>query len=125
VAVGSGNSDETSPPHAAASEREDVLTRIEEFAANARYPIEDLESLVDALGGADARVIIRGTAMRLSEARALVPAYYFPIGSEPDLIAKIADLRELGGRNEQQFVAEWLERRSGSENGPAPADCWA
>lgn len=109
---------------AAASKRAKGLGGVGAAAAQARYPIEDFEGLVQALGGGNVSITIRGAAMPLSAARAHVPAYYFPIGSAPDLLAKIADLRELGGRSEHDFVAEWRGRRSEHEQ-RAPADCWA
>jgi hypothetical protein len=57
-----------------------------------KYPISSFDDLERALGGAQATVTFRGRTLTMAEARSLVPAYYFPIGSEADLTAKMADL---------------------------------
>ena len=69
---------------------------VRQVTTNAKYPINSFDDLAETLGGEQATLTIRGRATTLAELRGLVPAYYFPIGSERDLVAKIADMRKAG-----------------------------
>lgn len=57
-----------------------------------KYPIRNFEQLAEALGGEDATVDLLGRKHTVREGRQLVPRDYFPIESEEDLTAKIANL---------------------------------
>jgi hypothetical protein len=66
---------------------------VKRVVAATKFPINSFDELAQALGGTSATVAFRGRVMTLSEIKALVPAYYFPIGSERDLMAKMRDLQ--------------------------------
>jgi len=70
----------------------DTIAVVRQVGAKAKYPISSFDDLEKALGGADATVTFRGRSLTMTEARTLVPAYYFPIASESDLTAKMGDL---------------------------------
>jgi hypothetical protein len=71
----------------------DLLNVIKKVGAGTKYPVNSFDDLADALGGDKATIMFGGRTVTMAEARNLVPAYYFPIGSERDLVAKISDLR--------------------------------
>jgi hypothetical protein len=71
----------------------DVIRAVRQAVARVTYPIRDFDELATALGG----VTIAGGAFSVADAQRLLPPYYFPIGSEEDLIAKVADLRAQAG----------------------------
>jgi hypothetical protein len=71
----------------------DVIRAVKQAAARVRYPVQNYEELVTALGD----VALAGSPLGRAEAQRLLPAYYFPISSEEDLIAKVADLRAQAG----------------------------
>lgn len=73
---------------------EEIVRAVKQVSANAKYPINTFDELAKAMGGEDATVTFRGRSMKVAEARRFIPAYYFPIGSEDDLVAKISDLQE-------------------------------
>lgn len=86
----------------------DVIRAVKHAVARVTYPVESFEELSEALGG----LTIAGGSFTLSEAQSLLPPYYFPIGSEEDLIAKVADLRaQAGGMSALPTDADvtWLE----------------
>lgn len=66
---------------------------VKRINTRAQYPINSLSDLTEALGGPDATVTFHGRTMTLGEVREFVPAYYFPISSERDLIAKLSDIQ--------------------------------
>jgi hypothetical protein len=70
----------------------DTISIVKQVNAKAKYPIASFDDLAHALGGEDGTFTFRGRTMSMAEARGIIPAYYFPIGSEADLTAKIADL---------------------------------
>jgi hypothetical protein len=70
----------------------DTIAIVKQVSAKVKYPITSFDDLEKSLGGPDATVTFRGRTVTMAEARAVVPAYYFPIGSETDLTAKMADL---------------------------------
>jgi hypothetical protein len=78
-------------------ELKETALLVKKINANAKYPINSLEDLTDALGGPNATVTFRGRTMTLTEIRQFVPAYYFPISGERDLVAKISDLQSHAG----------------------------
>jgi hypothetical protein len=95
---------------------------VRELAARATFPIRDCNEL-GALLANDGTLTVRGRVLVAHEALALLPTYYFPIGSEADLVSKLEDLAvEIPG-TEQAFVREWVER-TGERPGAFPADCW-
>lgn len=65
---------------------------VKQLNQKAKYPINNFEDLAKALGGDNATFTFRGRTMTMSEAKAAIPAYYFPIASETDLMTKMADL---------------------------------
>ena len=71
---------------------QDTISVVKQVNAKAKYPIASFDDLAKALGGDDATVTFRGRTITMAEARTLIPAYYFPIASESDLTAKMADL---------------------------------
>jgi hypothetical protein len=71
---------------------QDTISVVKQVNAKAKYPITSFEELATAMGGDSATVTFRGRTLTMSEARTLIPAYYFPIASESDLTAKMADL---------------------------------
>jgi hypothetical protein len=70
----------------------DTISIIKQVNAKAKYPITSFDDLAQALGGENGTFTFRGRTMSMAEARGIIPAYYFPIASEADLAAKIADL---------------------------------
>ena len=73
---------------------QDTISILRKVSANAKYPLADFDSLATALGGENATITFRGRTMTMAEARAAIPAYYFPITSESDLTAKVGDLEQ-------------------------------
>lgn len=74
----------------------DVIRILQVVSAKTTYPIQSFDHLIEACGGDDATITVQGREVRLAELQPAIPAYYFPIGSEDDLIAKIADVRVKG-----------------------------
>jgi hypothetical protein len=72
----------------------DVIRAAKHAVARVKYPVQSFDELAAALGDG---VTLAGGSLGLAEARRLLPAYYFPISSEEDLIAKVADLRAQAG----------------------------
>jgi hypothetical protein len=71
----------------------EVICLVKRVAQRARFPIAGIDELAEALGGEGSSVLLGGRTMTAGEWRRRVPAYYFPIHSEEDLIAKVSDLR--------------------------------
>ena len=67
----------------------DVIRAVKHAIARVTYPVQTFEELAAAIG----TLTIAGGSFSLSEAQRLLPPYYFPITSEEDLVAKVADLR--------------------------------
>lgn len=70
----------------------ETIGLVKQLNQTAKYPINNFEDLGKALGGENATFTFRGRSMTMSEAKAAIPAYYFPIASESDLMTKMADL---------------------------------
>jgi len=64
---------------------------VKQISAKTKYPIESFDDISEALGP-DASITFRGREQSLAAVRDYVPAYYFPIASERDLVAKLSDL---------------------------------
>lgn len=73
-------------------ELRETIYLVKQITAKAKFPIQSLDDLIEALGGEEVTITFRGRTMTMGQVRNLIPAYYFPIGSERDLIAKISDL---------------------------------
>jgi hypothetical protein len=98
---------------------EDLL----QLATRAKFPIRDHAELGQLVTD-NANLTVRGKILPLKEALTLLPNYYFPIGSEADLISKLADLAVCIPASEQEFVGEW-QKRTGEQTGVSPVDCWS
>jgi hypothetical protein len=95
----------------------DVPPQLEQIAAavagvssKLEYPIKDQEH-GSALLGEDAKVEYEGRSYSVAELRKLIPPEYFPIESEPDLIAKIADLELRHSDRAAKFTPERADER--------------
>ena len=66
----------------------DVIRALKHAVTRVTYPVRTFDELADALGG----ITIAGGAFSIADAEQLLPSYYFPIASEEDLVAKVADL---------------------------------
>ncbi|MEO7143307.1 MAG: hypothetical protein ABI165_07355 [Bryobacteraceae bacterium] len=71
---------------------QDTISVVRQVGVKAKYPIASFDDLANTLGGENAAVTFRGRTLTMAEARSIIPAYYFPIASEADLTAKMADL---------------------------------
>jgi hypothetical protein len=71
---------------------QDTISIIKQVNAKAKYPIASFDDLAQAFGGDSGTITFRGRTLSMAEARGIIPAYYFPIASEADLTAKMADL---------------------------------
>jgi hypothetical protein len=93
---------------------------LHELAERASLPIRSPDELRELLASAGPTMDLRGETMDVADAVRLVPAYYFPIGSKADLVAKLQDLAVGLGHDEGAVVREWMER-TGSPAGATPA----
>ncbi len=98
-------------------------SNIQDLAQSATYPLYSFDEFVAAFG-ADTVIAIRGDLVRLGDARDRIPSYYFPVGSDVDVMAKIDDLAVKPGIGEQALHDEWRERQNREAPRP-PADCWS
>jgi hypothetical protein len=71
---------------------QDTISIVKMVNAKAKYPITSFDELEKALGGEQGSITFRGRSVTMAEARSIIPAYYFPIASEADLTAKMADM---------------------------------
>ena len=99
-------------------------TELLQIRKAATYPLRTFDDLAAVLETVDAGLVVHGRAVTTAEARNLVPAYYFPIGSEADLLAKLADLREDPIGDEHALHREWASRTVDAEM-PTMSDCWS
>jgi hypothetical protein len=88
---------------------DDLASTAESISRNAKFPITSADQLVQAVGGDNATV----HGHKASEARQ-IPASYFPIDSQEDLMTKLSALVE--GSGEQIEGVQW-----GKTGGKAPA----
>lgn len=101
------------------------MQEIRDLAARARYPLRTFDDLAELFGAEDAVLTLRGASVTLRDARSVIPEYYFPIGSEADFVAKLADLSESAGGDEHALHEEWAARAATGGRSAAPADCWS
>jgi len=88
---------------------DDLASIAESVSRNARFPITSADQLVQAAGGDNAAVL----GHKASEARQ-IPASYFPIESQEDLMVKLSTLVVNSG--EQIEGVQW-----GKAGGKPPA----
>ena len=67
------------------------------ITTKAQFPINSFSEFSEAMGGDDATISVAGQVMRMKDVASMVPAYYFPIANENDLIAKVSDLTNRRG----------------------------
>lgn len=109
-------------------EVDEVIRAVRQVSARAKYPIQSFDELSHAMGGDEAAVTFRGQQMAVRDIRRLIPAYYFPIGSEQDLIAKVSDLQSRTGQREPpadvhrapNIKIEWAQAREKPEGANRP-----
>lgn len=63
-------------------------------AERGRFPIQNQEALIEALGGHANKLEFHGREHRAEEARE-IPDFYFPIVSASDFFTKLADMRGM------------------------------
>jgi hypothetical protein len=68
----------------------EIISAAHAFSSKTEYPVRDFNQFARALGGEVATVTLLGETYTISELRDIVPAEYFPIESEDDLIMKVA-----------------------------------
>ena len=78
-------------PEAASKYPEHVRELARQFS-KFRYPITSQADLLEKAGGSDLSFDFRGKKMKAGDAVMFIPAYYFPIVSEDNLIEKIWEL---------------------------------
>ncbi|TCK75050.1 hypothetical protein [Acidipila rosea] len=71
---------------------QDTIAVVKQVNAKGKYPIDNFDELAKTMGGEHASITFRGRTLTMADARNVIPAYYFPIHSEADLLAKMADL---------------------------------
>jgi hypothetical protein len=86
----------------------DLIRLVRRIATSATYPITSFTALSDALGGDEATISFGGRDWPLAELRRMIPAYYFPIASEDDLVAKLV---ELGRERRRRWMRHGPEAR--------------
>jgi hypothetical protein len=69
-----------------------LIEQLEQSLGNVKFPIDDANELVNAMGGPNTKVQVGGKDATIRSLAAKIPAYYFPIADEHELIAKLADL---------------------------------
>lgn len=70
----------------------EIVQAAKRLSRETGFPIRNFGQLLKALGGEQGEFELLGKKHKVSEIRALVPQEYFPIESEEDLAAKIANL---------------------------------
>lgn len=98
-----------------------ISVAVEQVLGKLTFPISDQEQGARSLGE-DAPVEYEGRQYTVEELRRLIPASYFPIESEPDLIMKIADLEMRHPDRAEMFTPKPGEVRSPSVDLPAPVE---
>ncbi|HEX6290597.1 MAG TPA: DUF6065 family protein [Herpetosiphonaceae bacterium] len=102
----------------------DLISTLKMLSKQTVYPIQTPDDFVAALGGPDATISFHGRSFSLAALRSAIPAYYFPIDSEDDLIAKLADVqaRVRGGPPVQPDHADiqWGEQVDTPPDVPPP-----
>jgi hypothetical protein len=68
-----------------------AVAAVTAVTAKAKFPIHSFQELQEAMGGGET-IEFGGRSFSMAELEQHVPAYYFPISNENDLIAKVGDL---------------------------------
>jgi hypothetical protein len=76
---------------------DEIMDTAKNVSKKIQYPINSFDDVARALGGDNADIPFEGKGHKIGQIRRLIPAEYFPIESEEDLVAKIAQLRGEGG----------------------------
>jgi hypothetical protein len=63
------------------------------ISSKAKYPIKTFAALMKALGGENARITFEGPRGTVKGLRKVIPAEFFPVESEKDLLKKSEKLR--------------------------------
>jgi hypothetical protein len=71
----------------------EVIKIVQLISPKVTYPIQNFEEIANALGSEEVTMSLGDQSFNLVDIGQFLPNYYFPIGSEDDLIAKIADIR--------------------------------
>jgi hypothetical protein len=71
----------------------EYLKTIGEYAGSLKYPINSFSELVDKIG--NKTISIDNRALKASDLRRLIPAYYFPIVSSENFVEKANELRSI------------------------------
>jgi hypothetical protein len=71
----------------------EIATIVKRVTASCKFPINSFDDLAEGLGGEDASIAFRGRSMTVGQIRKMVPAYYFPIATDRDLIAKLGEMQ--------------------------------
>jgi hypothetical protein len=71
----------------------EVIKIVQLISPKVTYPIQNFEEIANALGSEEVNMSLGDQSFNLIDIGQFLPDYYFPIGSEDDLIAKIADIR--------------------------------
>src|SRR5437867_649442 len=79
-------------------QQRELVQIVKQITATTKFPIGSFDDLVDAMGGEKATLKFLGQSHTLAELRDRIPSYYFPIGSERDLVAKFRDLAKARPR---------------------------
>ena len=69
-----------------------AIATVKAVMAKSQFPINSFHDFSAVLGGGNAEVPFNGRMLRLVDIERLIPAYYFPIANENDLIAKVCDI---------------------------------
>lgn len=108
-----------------------AIDTIKQISQKCKFPIASFLDLADALGGLETQISFCGKRMRLAEIERLIPAYYFPISNENDLIAKVDELRHpqppiaqaiLRAGQVSPFYASWILFKVYDRNTDEPID---
>ncbi|MEO7084736.1 MAG: hypothetical protein ABI442_04705 [Gemmatimonadaceae bacterium] len=70
----------------------EAIATVSAVTAKATFPIKSFQDLAESMGGLHATMEFRHRSFTMAELESRIPAYYFPIANENDLIAKIGDL---------------------------------
>lgn len=64
------------------------------ISSRTTYPIKNFAQLMKALGGEDTVIVFEGPRGAAKQLRRVIPARFFPVASEEDLLKKSEQLRE-------------------------------
>jgi len=100
----------------------EIVSAAKDFSGKARYPVPGFQRLGAAPGGENAPVTAVGERPKVGDLRDVVPAEYFPIESEDDLVMKVASAfaSDPGRSFEPALMGETLSAPPGDH--PAPPE---